>query len=78
MTVDNWINRKNADSRRVPGILGRLLLVWVASAIALAIAVPMMAARHIELQGWMVWTVIILSVLLAVSPNLFALFRRRS
>ena len=78
MSMDDWINRKNAQSRHVPGVLGRLLLAWIATAIALPIAVPMLSARNIELRGWMIWTVIVLGVLLAVGSNLAALFRRRS
>ena len=77
MTMNERIHRTNARSRRVPSILLRLLLAWFLSAILLALAVPALQARYIELRGWMIWAVILAVTALCVLPDVRARSRRR-
>lgn len=77
MTMNEWLHRTNARSRRVPSILLKLLLAWFLSAILLALAVPALQARHVELRGWMIWAVILAVTVLCVVPDVPGRSRRR-
>ena len=77
MTMNDWINRINARSRRVPAVLLRLLLAWFLSATLLAVIVPALRSSGTELRGWMVWAVILASLALCIGPELLARWRRR-
>lgn len=68
MTMNDRVMRANARSRRVPKMLFRLLLAWILSAIILAISVPALQARGIELKGWMIWGVLLGSLALCLVP----------
>ena len=77
MTMNDRIHRTSARSRRVPSVLLKLLLAWFLSAILLAVAVPALRARQLELRGWMVWGVILATTTLCVGPDLRAGLRKR-
>ncbi len=66
MTMNQRVVRANARARRVPKVLLRVLLAWILSAIILAISVPVLQARGIELTGWMIWGVILGSLALCL------------
>ena len=70
MTLTDRINRANAQSRRVPSLVFRLLLAWVLGAIVLALLVPALRARGVALEPWMVCGVISITLALAVGPQL--------
>ena len=76
MTLIDQINRVNARSRRVPSILFRILIAWFLSAIVLALLIPALHARGVEIRGWMLWTVILLSLALCLGPHLIGRRRR--
>ena len=76
MTLIDQINRVNARSRRVPSILFRILIAWFLSAIVLALLIPALHARGVEIRGWMLWTVILLSLALCLGPDLIRRRRR--
>jgi hypothetical protein len=78
MTMSDWIHRVNARSRRVPSVLLKLVLAWFLSGIVLAMLVPVLHGRGLELRAWMVWAVILASLALCVGPDLGARLRRRS
>jgi hypothetical protein len=78
MTLIDQINRANARSRRVPSILFRVLIAWVVSAIVLALLIPALHARGVEIRAWMPWTVILLSLALCVLPDLVRRKNRRA
>ena len=77
MTMNNRVVRANARSRRVPKVLFVLLLSWILSAIVLALSVPVLQARGIELRGWMIWGVILGSLALCLVPLAVASRRDR-
>lgn len=74
MNIHDRIHHANSRSKRIPGIVFRVLLAWLLGAIVLAVGVPALRARGIDLQGWMVWVVILVTLALAVLPDLL---RRR-
>ena len=76
MTLIDQINRANARSRRVPSLIFRVLIAWLLSAIVLAIMIPALHARDIEIKAWMPWAVIIAALALCIGPDLIR--RRRS
>jgi hypothetical protein len=76
MTLIDQINRANARSRRVPSVLFKLLIAWFLSAIVLALLVPALHARGVEIRAWMFWTVILLSLALCLGPDVVR--RRRT
>jgi hypothetical protein len=77
MTMNDRVMRANARSRRVPPVLFRLLLAWILSAIILAVAAPALAVRGLELRGWMMWAVIVGSLVLCLGPLAVQRLRRR-
>ncbi len=78
MTLIDQINRANARSRRVPSILFRVLIAWFLSAVVLALLIPALHARGVEIRAWMPWTVILLSLALCVLPDLVRRKNRRA
>lgn len=77
MTMNDRVVRANARSRRVPPVVFRLLLAWLLSAIVLAVSMPALHARGIELGGWMIWLVILGSLALCLGPLALSRLRRR-
>ena len=76
MKVHDRIHGVNARSRRVPVVVFKLLLAWVLSGLVLAIMVPVLAARDIELAGWMIWPVIVASMALCLGGEIRSGMRR--
>ena len=76
MTLTDRINRANARSRRVPTLLLRVLIAWFLSAVVLALLVPALHARNVEIQAWMLWAVIAAALGLCIGPDLVGRFRR--
>ena len=76
MTLTDRINRANARSRRVPSLFFRLLIAWFLSAIVLALLVPLLHSRDVEIRAWMVWLVIVATVGLCVGPDLVGRLRK--
>lgn len=74
MTTTDRINRANSRSRRVPPVIFRIILAWILSAIVIAIMVPMLHARDVPLQQWMVWGVILAAFALCIGPDLIKRF----
>lgn len=70
MNTTDRINRANARSRRVAPVIFKIILAWLLSAIMIAIMVPMLHARDVPLQQWMVWAVIIAAFALCIGPDL--------
>ena len=77
MTLTDRINRANARSRRVPSLFFRLLIAWFISAIVLAVLVPTLHTRGVEIRPWMVWVVILATLGLCVGPDLIRPVRKR-
>ena len=76
MTLTDRINRANARSRRVPSLFFRLLIAWFISAIVLAVLVPALHTRDVEISSWMVWAVILATLGLCVGPDLVRRIRQ--
>ena len=70
MKVNDRIHDVNARSRRVPVVLFKLLLALVLSGIVLALMVPALAVRDVELAGWMIWPVILAAVALCLGGEI--------
>ena len=77
MKVNDRIHDVNARSRRMPAVIFKLLLALVLSAVILAVMVPALAARGVALAGWMIWPVIIASVLLCLGGEIRSGLSRR-
>ena len=76
--MTNTLHRANARSRRVPPVIFRGLLALIISALVLAIGVPALVRQGIEVRGWMLWSVILACLALAVGPDLVARLRSRT
>lgn len=70
MKVNDRIHDVNARSRRVPVVIFKVLLGLVLSAVALAVMVPALAAREVALTHWMIWPVIVASLLLCLGGEI--------
>lgn len=77
MTVTDRIHRANARSRRVPSLLLRMVLAISVGGILLAVLVPALHARGIDLENWMAWGVILACLALALGPELARRISRR-
>ena len=77
MKVNDRIHGVNARSRRVPAVIFKMLLALVLSAVILAVMVPALAVRGVALTGWMIWPVIIASVLLCLGGEIRSGLSRR-
>ncbi len=77
MKINDRIHHANAQSRRVPVVLFKLLLAFVLSGIVLAVMVPTLAARGVALTHWMIWPVIIASMLLCLGGEIKSGLSRR-
>ncbi len=77
MKVNDRIRDVNARSRRVPAVLFKLLLAFVLSGIVLAVMVPALAVRGVALTHWMIWPVIVASVLLCLGGEIRSGLSRR-
>ena len=77
MTLTDRINRANARSRRVPSLFFRVLIAWFISAIVLAVLVPALHTRDVEIRAWMVWVVILATLGLCIGPDLISRVRKR-
>ena len=77
MKVNDTIHRANARSRRVPTVIFKLLLAFVLSAVVLAVMVPALAVRGIELTHWIIWPVIIASMALCLGGEIRSGLNRR-
>lgn len=71
------IHSVNARSRRVPVVIFKVILAWFLSGIVLAVMVPALHARGIELSHWIVWPVILASMALCLSGEIRAGFSGR-
>lgn len=71
------VNSVNARSRRVPIVIFKVVLAWFLSAIVLAVMVPALHRRGIELTHWMVWPVILATTALCLGGEIRATFHRR-
>jgi hypothetical protein len=70
MNMSDRINRANARSRRVSPVIFKVILAWFLGAIVMAILVPLLHARGLPLQQWMVWAVIAAAFALCLGPDL--------
>ena len=77
MKVSDRIHDANARSRRVPVVIFKVLLALVLSAVALAVMVPALALRGVALTGWIIWPVIIASLLLCLGGEIRSGLSRR-
>ncbi len=77
MNMQERINSANARSRRVPAVIFKVVLAWLLSGIVLAVLVPALHRRGIELTHWMVWPVILASLALCLGGEIRAGFRAR-
>ncbi len=77
MKVNDRIHNVNARSRRVPTVIFKVLLALVLSAVVLAVMVPALAVRGVALTHWMIWPVIIASVLLCLGGEIRSGLSRR-
>lgn len=71
------IHSANARSRRVPVVIFKVILAWFLSGIVLALLVPLLHGRGIELTHWMVWPIILASMALCLGGEIRAGFRGR-
>jgi hypothetical protein len=70
MSLTDRINRVNARSGRVPSIIFKVILAWFLSGIILAVLVPALHGRGIELSHWIVWPVIVASMALCLGGEI--------
>ena len=77
MNITDRINRANARSRRVPRVIFKGILAWFLAGIVLAIMVPPLHTRGIELRQWMAWAVIGAAFALCIGPDLVRRFTYR-
>lgn len=77
MKVNDRIHDVNARSRRVPTVIFKVLLALVLSAVVLAVMVPALAVRGVALTHWMIWPVILASVLLCLGGEIRSGLSRR-
>ena len=76
MSMQERINQANARSRQVPGAIFKVILAWFLSAIILAVLVPVLQVRGVELRAWMAWAVIRAVMALCLAPGLLERSRR--
>lgn len=76
MSMQERINQANARSRRVPVVIFKVILAWFLSGIILALLVPVLQARGVELRAWMAWAVILAAMALCLGPGLLERSRR--
>ncbi len=77
MKVNDRIHGVNARSRRVPTVIFKVLLALVLSAVVLAVMVPALAVRGVTLTGWLIWPVIVASMLLCLGGEIRSGLSRR-
>ena len=77
MKVNDRIHGVNARSRRVPTVIFKVLLALVLSAVVLAVMVPALAVRGVALTGWLIWPVIVASMLLCLGGEIRSGLSRR-
>jgi hypothetical protein len=77
MDMHERINSANARSRRVPIVIFKVLLAWFLSAIVMALLVPALHGRGLELSHWIVWPVILAAMALCLGGEIRAGFRGR-
>jgi ABC-type uncharacterized transport system permease subunit len=77
MSMQERINSANARSRRVPAVIFKAILAWFLSGIVLALLVPALHARGIELSHWIVWPVILASMALCLGGEIRTALRDR-
>ena len=77
MKVNDRMHDVNARSRRVPLVIFKVLLGLVLSGVVLAVMVPALAVRGVQLTHWMVWPVIIASMLLCLGGEIRSGLSRR-
>ncbi|MEX1127846.1 MAG: hypothetical protein WD227_09100 [Vicinamibacterales bacterium] len=77
MSMQERINSANARSRRVPAVIFKVILAWFLSGIVLALLVPVLHARGIELSHWIVWPVILASTALCLGGEIRSAVRGR-
>ena len=77
MNMQEWINSANARSRRVPVVIFKVILAWFLSGIVLALLVPVLHRRAIELTHWIVWPVVLASMALCLGGEIRTGFRQR-
>jgi hypothetical protein len=77
MSMQERINSANARSRRVPAVIFKVILAWFLSGIVLALLVPVLHRRGVELSHWIVWPVILASTMLCLGGEIRSAVRGR-
>ena len=77
MNMQERINNANAHSRRVPVVIFKVILGCLLGGIVLALLVPVLHARGIELTHWIVWPVILASFAVCLGGEIRSGFRGR-
>lgn len=70
-------NARQAQRFSVLSIVLKAFVGFFLAAILMAIIVPPLHARGIPLRGWMVWTVMALSIAICIGPDLYRRYRSR-
>jgi hypothetical protein len=75
--IVSW-NARQATRFSVISILLKALVGFLLAGILMAVIVPPLHARGVPLRGWMVWTVMVLSIAVCIVQDLYSRYRRRA
>ena len=60
----------------VPRLVINLFVAWLVSGVVLAVAIPLLHARGVDADAWIVWPVILLAMLLCLGPDAWRVVQR--
>ena len=81
MTVMDRIVAWNArQSQRwfVPNLVFKAIAGFLLAGVILAILVPALHVRGVALEGWMIWGVMVLMIVVCTAPDVYQRYRRNS
>jgi hypothetical protein len=69
-------NARQSQRWFVPNLMFKAFAGFLLAGVILAILVPALHTRGIALQGWMIWGVMILMIVVCTAPDLYQRYRR--
>jgi hypothetical protein len=69
-------NARQSQRWFVPNLLFKAFAGFLLAGVILAIVVPVLHTRGVPLQGWMIWGVMIVMIVVCTGPDLYQRYRR--
>lgn len=69
-------NARQSQRWFVPNLMFKAFAGFLLAGVILAILVPVLHARGVVLQAWMIWGVILLMIVACTAPDLYQRYRR--